>query len=109
MAVVQWRDLQFGIASMLRLALALMLVSAAASAADKTDTIILSDPQQGRTLGKIDGETVVLQRTPTGTIGKIGKDKVILHKDGRGNTMGKVGDKKIFCHSDPVTGFRICK
>ena len=94
---------------MLRLALVLAIVSGAASAADKKDTVILSDPQQGRTLGKIDGETVVLQKTPNGTMGKIGKDKVILHKDGQGNTIGKIGDKKIFCHSDPVTGIRICK
>jgi hypothetical protein len=72
-------------------------------------TVILTDPQQGRTLGKVDGETVVLQNTPTGTVGKIGKDKVLLHKDGQGNTLGKVGNQKVFCHTDPTTGVTLCK
>lgn len=99
-----------GDSAMLRLALVLTLAAGAALAADqKNGTVILSDPQQGRTLGKIDGETVVLQKTPTGTMGKIGKDKVILHKDGQGNTLGKVGNQKVFCHADPVTGITICK
>jgi len=52
---------------------------------------------------------VVLQNTPTGTVGKIGKDKVLLHKDGQGNTLGKVGNQKVFCHTDPTTGVTLCK
>ena len=71
--------------------------------------VILSDPKQGRTMGKIDGETIMLQKTPTGTVGKVGKDKVILHKDGNGNTLGKVGNQRVFCHSDPVSGLTFCK
>ncbi|MCR6631020.1 MAG: hypothetical protein NVV74_13780 [Magnetospirillum sp.] len=72
-------------------------------------TIILSDPAQGRTLGKVDGETVVLQNTPTGTVGKLGKDKVLLLKDSQGNTLGKVGDRRLFCHTDPASGVTLCK
>ncbi len=94
---------------MLRLAVILALASSAALAADKKETVILTDPQQGRTMGRLDGETIVLQQTANGTIGKIGKDKVIVHKDGHGNTLGKVGDTKIFCHTDAATGIRICK
>lgn len=87
------------------------LACAPALAADNKDgkMVILSDPQQGRTLGKVDGDTVVLQKTPNGTVGKIGKDKVLLHKDGQGNTLGKVGNQKLFCHSDPTTGITLCK
>ncbi|MBC7953448.1 MAG: hypothetical protein H7Z12_16710 [Rhodospirillaceae bacterium] len=100
---------------MLRLAAVLVLAVAtnawaAETATKNSDTmVILSDPKQGRTMGKVNGETIMLQNTPTGTVGKMGKDKVILHKDGNGNTMGKVGDKKMFCHSDPVTGLTLCK
>ncbi|HSV28741.1 MAG TPA: hypothetical protein VLL76_04255, partial [Candidatus Omnitrophota bacterium] len=63
----------------------------------------------GQTVGKVDGETVILKNTPTGTVGKIGKDKVVTHTDGHGNTVGKVGNKKVFCHSNPATGVTICK
>lgn len=100
---------------MLRFAtmLAVLGLATAAGAAEppKKDTgmVILSDPKQGRTMGKIDGETIMLQNTPTGTVGKMGKDKVILHKGGNGTTMGKVGNQKMFCHSDPVTGLTLCK
>lgn len=92
--------------------LVVALVSAAWAAEPKpkdTGMVILSDPKQGRTMGKIDGETIMLQKTPTGTIGKVGKDKVILHKDGNGNTLGKVGNQRVFCHSDPVSGLTFCK
>lgn len=87
------------------------LACAPAMAADNRDgkMVILSDPAQGRTVGRIDGDTVMLQKTPGGTVGKIGKDKVLLHKDGQGNTLGKVGDRKMFCHSDPATGITLCK
>lgn len=85
----------------------------AAERNDKTrkpvDTVILSDPAQGRTLGKVGGDPVVLQSTPHGTVGKMGKDKVMLHKDGYGNTLGKVGDRKLFCHTDAATGLTLCK
>jgi hypothetical protein len=81
----------------------------AADAARDRGMVILSDPQQGRTMGKLDGETIILQKTPNGTVGKMGKDKVFLHKDGQGNTMGKVGDKKMFCHTDTATGMTLCK
>lgn len=98
---------------MLRLAFLLVANLAIAAAAWGQDsqkkTVILSDPRQGLTVGKVDGETMVLQTTPTGTVGRIGKDKVLLHKDGNGNTMGKVGKKKLFCHSDPATGLTLCK
>lgn len=103
---------------MLRLALTALAVLAAVPAAaadrnDKTrkpaDTVILSDPAQGRTLGKVGGEAILLQDTPTGTVGKMGKDKVLLHKDGNGNTLGKVGDRKLFCHTSPATGVTLCK
>lgn len=94
----------------------LLLAAAPALAADRNDkalksidTIILSHPAQGRTVGKVGGEPVVLQRTPTGTVGKMGKDKVMVHKDGYGNTMGKVGDRKLFCHTDPASGLTLCK
>lgn len=106
-----------GIAAMLRRAITVIALGLATTAAWAEDsarkksaaTVILSDPQQGRTVGKVDGETVVLQKTPTGTVGKIGKDKVILHTDANGNTVGKVGDQRVFCHSDPVSGLTICK
>jgi hypothetical protein len=39
----------------------------------------------------------------------MGQDKIILHRDGQGNTIGKVGDKKLFCHRDPDTGLSFCK
>lgn len=99
---------------MIRLFAALLVacLAAPALAADAVKnggTIILSDPKQGRTMGKVDGETVVLQNTPTGTVGKIGKDKVLTHRDGNGNTLGKVGDKRLFCHTDPTTGVTLCK
>jgi hypothetical protein len=95
---------------MLRLAVILALASTGmALAADKQETLILTDPNQGRTLGRLNGENVVLQQTPTGTVGKIGADTVITHQDGHGNIIGKIGDKKIFCHTDAVTGIRICK
>lgn len=96
---------------MRRLILAVMfaLTATAAAAEDKTKTVILSPPGSGTTIGKIDGETVLLKKTPAGTIGRIGKDKVILHSDGRGNTMAKVGKDKVFCHSDPSSGLTICK
>lgn len=73
------------------------------------DMVILSDPAQGRTIGKVGGDPVLLQQTPNGTVGKIGKDKVLLHKDGNGNTLGKVGDRKLFCHTDAATGLTLCK
>lgn len=71
--------------------------------------VILSDPAQGRTMGKVNGEAVVLQNTPTGTVGKIGKDKVLLHRDGNGNSLGKVGDRKLLCHTDAASGLTLCK
>lgn len=73
------------------------------------ETVILSDPAQGRTIGKVGGEVLVLQETANGTVGKMGKDKVLLHKDGSGNTMGKVGDRKLFCHTDAASGLTLCK
>lgn len=73
------------------------------------DMAILSDPAQGRTLGKVGGAPLLLQSTPGGTVGKMGNDKVMLHKDGYGNTMGKVGDRKLFCHTDAATGLTLCK
>ncbi|MGE5514737.1 MAG: hypothetical protein ACM31D_02840 [Bacteroidota bacterium] len=98
--------------------LSAMLVLAAAApagAADrdgkaaKPDVVILSDPAQGRTVGKVGGEPILLQDTATGTVGKMGKDKVMLHKDGAGNTLGKIGDRKLFCHTDAATGLTLCK
>jgi hypothetical protein len=80
-----------------------------ALAETKKSTVIVSPPGSDTTIGKIDGETILLKKTPTGTVGKIGKDKVILHKDGNGNTIGKVGNEKVFCHSDAATGLTICK
>lgn len=73
------------------------------------DMAILSDPAQGRMLGKVGGDAMVLQSTPSGTVGKLGKDKVMVHKDGHGNTLGKVGDRKLFCHTDPASGLTLCK
>lgn len=90
-------------------AVAAALCSAAAVAADRKPTVIVSPPGSDTTIGKVDGEAVVLKKTPTGTVGRIGKDKVLLHKDGHGNTIGKVGKDKLFCHSDPATGLTVCK
>lgn len=85
------------------------LPALAADGGASSPTIILSDPASGRTMGKIDGETIILQKTQTGMVGKMGKDKVLLHSDRNGNTVGKVGDRKLFCHSDPVSGLTLCK
>lgn len=93
---------------MYRMILAFVLLAAPALAADGK-TVIVSPPGKNQTIGKVDGEMVFLKDTPTGTVGKIGKDKVITHTDGKGNTLGKVGDKKMFCHSNPATGVTICK
>ncbi len=101
-----------------QLAFALILASGTVSAADVRKpaakssgdgTFILTDREDGTTIGKLDGETILLQKTPDGTYGKMGKDKVILHKDGQGNTIGKIGDKKVFCHRDPESGLSFCK
>ena len=98
---------------LLAAALCLVLPAQAAERNDKTrkaaDAVILSDPAQGRTLGKVGGDAVLLQSTPNGTVGKLGQDKVLLHKDGHGNTLGKVGDRKLFCHTDAATGVTLCK
>lgn len=97
---------------MLRFATVLVVLGLATSAGaegTKEPIVVLSDPKQGRTLGKVEGETIMLQNTPTGTVGKMGKDKVFLHRDGNGNTLGKVGNQRVFCHSDPVTGLTLCK
>lgn len=105
---------QPGEAAMVRYAALLFVLTtcgpAWAAEAPRTDaTVILSDPAQGRTLGKVGGETMVLQNTPGGTVGKIGKDKVLLHKDAQGNTLGKVGNQRLFCHTDPASGLTLCK
>ncbi|HLO76538.1 MAG TPA: hypothetical protein VK196_08795 [Magnetospirillum sp.] len=92
--------------------IAVLCLAATANAADGKNsgtTVILSDRDRGRTIGKVDGETVVLQSTPGGTVGKIGNDKVLLHADGRGNTVGKVGSRKMFCLTDPASGLTLCK
>lgn len=91
------------------LAAMLALMAGGATAETKKPTVIVSKPRSDTTIGKVDGETIVLKKTPSGTVGKIGKDKVILHKDGNGNTIGKVGNDKVFCHSDAATGLTICK
>lgn len=91
------------------LAAFMVLVAGSAMAADSKPTVIVTPPGSDTTIGKVDGETVLLKKTPTGTVGKIGKDKVLLHKDGQGNTIGKVGKDKVFCHADPTTGLTICK
>ncbi len=90
------------------LAMTLALLAAGAWAETKP-TVIVSPPGSDTTIGKVDGETVVLKKIPTGTVGKVGKDKVILHSDGNGNTIGKIGNGKVFCHSDAATGLTICK
>lgn len=112
--VLQWLWNLWTVATMLRTLLcALLLCPAAALAADpprsSADTVILADPEQGRTMGKVGGEPLILLDTGNGTVGKMGKDKVMLHKDGRGNTLGKVGDRKLFCHTDAVSGVTLCK
>lgn len=93
--------------------LALPTLAVAADRNDKArppaDMVILDDPQQGRTVGKAGRAPILLQDTANGTVGKIGKDKVILHKDGYGNTLGKVGDRKLLCHTDPASGVTLCK
>jgi hypothetical protein len=94
----------------------LAAMAAPAVAADRddrtrrpADTIILSDPARGTTVGRVGGAPVLLQDTANGTVGKVGKDKVMVHKDGYGNTLGKVGDRKLFCHTDPASGLTLCK
>lgn len=93
------------------LGFAVVLLGLAASswAADRKPTVIVPDAGNGTTVGKIDGETVVLMKTPNGTVGKIGKDTMVLHSDGKGTTVGKVGKDKVFCHTDPGSGITICK
>ncbi|OAN45344.1 hypothetical protein [Magnetospirillum moscoviense] len=99
------------IAAFVLSALALSPAVAADKAAKKSSdgTYILTDKEDGTTFGRVDGEPVMLQKTPDGTVGKMGKDKVILMKDGQGNTIGRVGDKKVFCHKDPEAGLTFCK
>ncbi|MGE4278884.1 MAG: hypothetical protein AB7G62_04815 [Magnetospirillum sp.] len=77
--------------------------------ADDKPVIVVSPPGSGTTIVKDGGETSVLKQTPTGTVGKMGKDKVILHSDGKGNTVGKIGKDTLFCHTDPRSGVSICK
>lgn len=89
-------------------ALVLLLAASAARAGDKP-TVIVPNAGGDTTVAKINGETVLLKKTPNGTVGKIGKDTVILHSDGKGNTIGKIGKDKLFCHTDPRTGVTICK
>lgn len=96
---------------MIRLPLvaAVLLVAGSALAEEKKATIIVPDTGTGVTVGKVDGETVLLKKTPNGTVGRIGKDTVILHSDGKGTTVGKVGNDKLLCHTDPRSGVTICK
>jgi len=89
--------------------LSLVLLLPVAAWADDKPLIVVSPPGSGTTIVKDGAETSVLKQTPTGTVGKMGKDKVILHSDGRGNTIGKVGKDKLFCHTDPRSGVSICK
>ncbi|MEW5728590.1 MAG: hypothetical protein AB1918_12260 [Pseudomonadota bacterium] len=88
---------------------ALLLAASPAWGGDGKPTVIVPDAGGGTTVAKINGETVVLKKTPNGTVGKIGKDTVILHSDGKGNTIGKIGKDKLFCHTDPKSGITICK
>ena len=96
---------------------ALLLVlspPAAALAADKP-VVVVGSPGSDTTVikdgaGIKDGaSTSVLKRVPAGVVGIMGKDKVILHSDGRGTTVGKVGKDKVLCHSDPKSGVTLCK
>jgi hypothetical protein len=89
--------------------ISLLLAAVPAWAEGSKPTIIIPDAGNGTTIGKVDGETVLLKKTPNGTVGKIGKDKVILHSDGKGTTIGKIGKDKVFCHTDPKSGITICK
>lgn len=88
---------------------ALLLASSPAWAGDGKPTVIVPNAGGDTTVAKINGETVLLKKTPNGTVGKIGKDTVILHSDGKGNTIGKIGKDKLFCHTDPKSGITVCK
>lgn len=94
---------------MLRLAVVFCVFTGGAWAQDGKASILMTDPASGRTIGKVDGETVILQNSGTTTVGKIGKDKVLVRKDTQGNTLGKVGDRRLFCHTDAASGVSICK
>jgi hypothetical protein len=96
-------------AAMLRPTLALAVLLAAASAGAEQPTIVVPNAGADTTVAKVNGETVVLKKTPTGTVGKMGKDTVILHTDKHGNTVGKVGKDKVFCHTDKASGITLCK
>lgn len=89
--------------------LCLALLFPVVAVAEDKPLVVVSPPGSGTTIIKDGGETSVLKQTPTGTVGKMGKDKVILHSDGRGNTIGKIGKDKLFCHTDPRSGVSICK
>ncbi|MCA1909643.1 MAG: hypothetical protein LDL39_14890 [Magnetospirillum sp.] len=89
--------------------LAVVLLLPVAALADDKPLVVVSPPGSGTTVIKDGAETSVLKQTPTGMVGKMGKDKVILHNDGKGNTIGKVGKDKLFCHTDPRSGVSICK
>lgn len=95
-------------AAVFALAVSAVLVPLCAVAADKP-VVVVSPPGSDTTVIKDGAETSVLKQTPTGTVGKMGKDTVILHSDGRGNTVGKVGKDKLFCHTDAKSGVTICK
>ncbi|MBI2242279.1 MAG: hypothetical protein HYU59_15945 [Magnetospirillum gryphiswaldense] len=90
-------------------AFVLVLLLPLAVWADDKPLIVVSPPGSGTTIVKDGDEKTVLKETPNGTIGKMGKDKVILHSDGKGNTIGKIGKDKVFCHTDPRSGVSICK